>query len=161
MNVWRRGSLRENPYYRTAFRVTRVPPEIVQHRTVVKMIGQTRRLIGGDPRAHMIQGRPVTDAAVNVAESILLDAKGRIIEELLEHATERLPLDRARRAAEEVAAAFQVTDADTQAATNLTALYTWAERLLQEFLDEAPGAHPSFGALELELVPPYGRPGEE
>src|SRR5947209_4791003 len=157
MNIWRRGSLLENPYYRTAFRVARVPPEVAKHATLVKLIGQTRQLIGGDPQAHTIQGQPVTAADVNVAESILLDARQRIAAELLEHTTEHPPLDQVRQLAQEVGAALAPADAGPLPATNLTGLYGWGDCLVRQLTAGTAGA--SFGALELGLVPPYGRRG--
>jgi hypothetical protein len=33
--------------------------------------------------------------------------------------------------------------------------------MARQFLDSIPGPDPSFGALELDFVPPFGRPGEE
>jgi hypothetical protein len=160
MNIWRRGSLTENPYYRTAFQVARVPPEVVQHRTLVSMIGQTRRLIHGDPRAHVIQGEPVTDAAVNVAEGVLLDARQRIVEELLEHATEEPPLDGVRRLAQEVGARLAGTQTGPLPVTNPAGLYRLADCLVGQFAAAAIG-QASLGTLELELVPPFGPPQED
>src|SRR6266542_4006140 len=110
MNVWHRGSLTENPYYRTAFRVGRVPRDVVRHRTVVQLLGQTRRIVAADPQAHTVRGEPVTDAMLNAAEQVLLDAKQRIVEELLEHAAEEPPLDRVRQLARQAAAALAADD---------------------------------------------------
>ncbi len=104
MNVWRRGSLLENPYYRTAFQVARVPPEVEKHATLVKLVGMTRRLIQSDPQAHAIQGRPVTEAELNEADHVLGDVRRRIAEELLEHPTEQMSLETIQGRIEEVAA---------------------------------------------------------
>jgi hypothetical protein len=86
INPWRRGPLTVNPYYRTAFAVTRVPREVVQRKTVVGVIGQTRKVVRTDPRAHELVGGPVTEPELNAAEQILLDPHRRVIEELLTHA---------------------------------------------------------------------------
>lgn len=158
MNVWRRGPLLENPYYRTAFRVARVRPEDVQHRALVKMIGSTRRLVAADPQAHTIQGRPVTEADINVAEGILLDARQRIVEELLEHPTEQLPLDGVRRLMQDIIVALAGQESGPLPVVNWNGLFPLADVLLRQFLAEK--AVPVLGALELEVVPPYGRAEE-
>ena len=160
-NPWRRDVLSQNPYVRTAFRTARVPREIVKRRTVVNLIGQTRQLIEGDPQAHAIRGRPVSSADVNAAQSILLDPSQRMREELLEHATERLPLDTARRLAQEALAAIEAHGDEPPEVTSLVGLMPWAERMVGGFLDASTGADPSFGALEMAVVPPCGDPAED
>ena len=72
--------------------------------------GQTRKLIRTSPDAHVIQGQPVTEAQLNAADTILLDAKQRVLEELLEHAEELLPLDQVRQIAAEVAMALAASE---------------------------------------------------
>lgn len=160
-NPWRRGALSLNPYLRTAFRAARVPREVVKRRTVVNLIVQTRQLIEGDPQAHTIRGRPVSIADVNAADSVLFDPSQRVREELLEHATERLPLERVRKLAQEAVAAVEAQSEERLAVTNLAGLMPWTERMVSGFLDASPGADPSFGALELALVPPCGDAAEE
>jgi hypothetical protein len=161
LNIWRRGSLLENPYTRNAFRITRVPREVVRHRTIVQLIGQTKRIVNTDPSAHTVKEKPVMIAQVNVAEQILLDPKQRILEELLTHATEMPPLERVRRLAADAAAVMAVSDTERLPVTNLGCLEPWALAMARQFLDSIPGPDPSFGALELDFVPPFGRPGEE
>lgn len=161
MNVWRRGSLTQNPYARTAFRVARVPREVVRHRTVVELIVQTRQLVGADPKAHTIGGRPVDLAEINAAEQVLLDPRKRILEELLEHATERPPLQRVRKLAREAAEAMASDGGGRLAVTNLSGLEPWVGRLVRQFLDGLPAPDPSFGALEMDVPPPFGDPAEE
>lgn len=161
VNIWRRGSLLENPYVRNAFRVARVPREVVRHRTIVQLIGQTERIVNTDPTAHTIRGKPVSNAQINVAAQILLDPKQRILEEMLVHATETPPLERIRRLAADAAAAMAANDTGRLPVTNLEGLEPWAREMVRQFLDNIPGPDPSFGALELDLVPPFGRPGED
>ena len=157
MNVWRRGSLTTNPYVRTAFRVARVPRETTRHKTIVQLVGQTRRIVRVDPQAHAILGEPVTDAEINAAEQVLLDPKRRIMEELLHHAAEKPPLDRVRKQAAQAAEAMASEDSEDLPITNLSALESWARRIVTDLVEASPPTDPSFGALELELLPPYGR----
>lgn len=159
-NIWRRGSLTKNPYKRTAFRVARVPRDVVRHRTIVQLIGQTKRIVSADTQAHTIGGEPVSEAELNAAEQILLDPRQRIVEELLEHATERPRLERVHRLAREAVAAMAAEDTGRLPVTNLRGLQSWAQALVQEYMDGVLGADPSFGALELDLVPPFGRSEE-
>lgn len=160
MNLWRRGSLTRNPYHRTAFAVAQVPREVVRHSILVKLLGQTRRIVNADPQAHTIQGEPVTGAEINAAEQILLDPRQRIVEELLVHATEKPPLEQVRQLAREVAEAMSV-GSEAVPVTNIAAFEGLAQYLVARFLAGAPSAELSFGALELDLVPPFGRPGED
>lgn len=161
MNIWRRGSLTQNPYYRTLFRITRVPREITRHRTIVTLIGQTRQLVNADPLSHQINGSPVTDAEINAADPALTDPKRRIIEELLEHAAEEPPLGQVRKLAKEVAEAMAVDPSEKLTINDLSALEGLARSLIRQFLEQAPQSSPSFGALELEIVPPFGKVDEK
>lgn len=157
MNIWRRGPLRNNPYKRTAFRVSRVPRETVRHRILVQLIGRTKRVINTDPQAHVIEGRPVTEAEINSAEQVLLDPKLRVMEELLEHATERFSLERVRSLAKEAAEAIAAPSSDAQKATNRGGLQSFAKELVWQFLNTSERPDPAFGALEMDLIPPFGR----
>ena len=85
MNPWRNGSVLRNPYHATAFRVARLPVQIARHRAVVQYLRDTMRFISSRPGEHAIAGEPVTEAILNQAEQVLLDARQRIVEELLEH----------------------------------------------------------------------------
>lgn len=156
MNPWRRSSLTHNPYSRTAFRVARIPREITRRRTLVQLISQTDNLIDTHPRAHTIDGTPVTRAELNAVGKILLDPRQRIVEELLEHATESLPLADVRKLSAEVTEAMQVESSAPLPLTDLRVLEGWVRSLLQQFLVDTPPVDPSFGALELELIPPFG-----
>ena len=154
MNPWRRGPLTRNPYIRTAFRVARVPREITRRRTLLQIISQTENLLG---KGYYIEDEPVSQAELNVMTQILLDARQRIVAELLEHATEKPPLDRVRKLAREVAIAMTPEDeAGPIEITNLRVLDLWEQHLVQQFLEQAPALDPSFGATELRLVPPFG-----
>ncbi len=161
MNIWRRGSLSRNPYRRTAFRVARVPREVVRHRTIVELIGRTKRIVNTKPQEHTIDGKSVTLTEVNMAEQILLDPKQRILEELLEHSLEKPPLARVRKLAQEAALAMEIETVEQLPVTNLIALQVWASDLVQKFLGDAPDPDPSFGALELDIIPPFGNAGDE
>jgi hypothetical protein len=156
MNIWRRGPLTQNPYLRTAFRVARVPREITRRRTLVRLVNQTRHVVSIDPQAHTIRGAPVTMTKLNAAEQILLDPPQRILEELLEHAAEAPPLEQVRKLAAEATRALAEDGLTSAPVTNLRGLQLWAHSLAQQFLESVPGPDPSFGALELDIVPPFG-----
>lgn len=156
MNPWRRSSLTHNPYSRTAFRVARVPREITRRKTLVQLIGQTENFVKTHPQAHTIEGTPVTRAELNAVGKILLDPKQRIVAELLEHATESLPLADVRKLFAEVTEAMRVESSVPLPLTDLRVLEGWVRSLLQQFLIDTPPVDPSFGALELELIPPFG-----
>jgi len=153
MNVWRRGPLAQNPYLRTAFRVCRVPREITRRPTLLQMLTQTRNVTRADPTAHTIDGQPVTQEQLNVAEKILLDPTRRIAEELLHHATRTLPLKQVRELAERCARAMLEETPDAAAGVNLRGLESWLADLVAQGV---AASDPSFGALELTLDPPFG-----
>ena len=159
MNIWRRGALNKNPYYRTAFRVARVSREMLQHSAVVRLLGQTRRVVDADPQAHRIRGEAVTRTDINAAEQILLDARQRIAEELLHHATELPPLQAIRKLNAEVAGCIAADTSLTPG--NLEGIAPLAQALVQRYLSAVPEPASSFGALELDLAPPFGFPEEE
>ena len=161
MNIWRRGALHKNPYYRTAFRLARVPRETVQYATIVKILGQTRKVVGADSQAHRIKGEPVARTDINAAEQILLDPKQRIAEELLHHATESLPLHVIKKLSAEAARYLAVEDASGLTAINPHSLVPLAQALVQRYLSSVPEPLPHFGALELDLVPPFGSAEED
>jgi len=161
MNIWRRSSLNENPYYRTAFQLTRVPRQVVRHKLIVQIIGQTRRTVRADPQAHRIAGQPVTEAMINAAEEILLDPERRIHEELLEHAAEKPMLEPIRKLLAEIDAGLAIGEASFLPVVNLEALRPWTTSLVRRFLSALPVPDPSFGARELELIPPFGRIQED
>jgi hypothetical protein len=155
MNIWRRYPLGRNPYLRNAFRVARVPRGVVSHPKLVKLMGQTRRI--ADAGGHTIAGQPVSPADVNAAVSVLLDPRQRIAEELLEHTFEKPPLDALRKLARESAELLSNAGAGPLALKNTAMLRDLIWAFAAEFLAEHPGPDPSFGALELDLPPPFGR----
>jgi len=155
MNIWRGGSLTENPYVRNAFRVARVPREVARRQTLVQYIGQTRAMISADPGAHRIRGESVTHEELNQAEAILLSSDQRILEELLTHATESPQISRLRRLAKEAAAAMAVGQ-DALGPIDPRILHPMLLDIVRLYLPEIPGAEASLGALELELPPPFG-----
>jgi hypothetical protein len=157
MSIWSRESLDENPYYYTAFRIARVSRETTRHKVIVKRVGSTRRIIDRDPDQHQIQGKAVTEADVNVAEQVLVDAHRRIEEELIEHAAEELPLKQLHALSQRAAQAMAVNEQIQLPVTNLEALRPWAARVVEQFLDGQPASSALFGALELDIVPPFGR----
>ena len=161
MNPWRRGPLAKNPYARNAFRVARVPREIVRRRTIVQLMGQTKRVVSADPRLHTIKGEPVTEAEINAAEQILLDPKQRIVEELLVHATERPKLERVHKLAQQIAEAMKADENAPLQATNLKGLQPWVREIVKQFLDAKPGEEPSLDTLEAKFIPPFGQPEED
>lgn len=159
MSVWRRWPITQSPYARTAFRLARVPREIVRHRTVVQLIGQTSQVVASGG-AHVVSGRAVTVEELNWAEQVLHDPLQRLQEELIEHAAERAPTEALRkldRRAAELMAPGAASD-DKAAAGELLRLGVGG--LVEAYLGAAPPAEPSLGAAELELCAPFG-PDEE
>ena len=158
MNIWQRQSITQNPYYRTAFRVTRVPRKEIAFKKVARLSNRTRSIIDVDPKAHSINGEPVTLAELNSAEQILFDPRQRMEEELLEHAAETLDLDYVSSLAA-AAAESLAPGGGAPPTANLAGLLPWLDQLFPEYLESAPAGEASFGALELRNPPPFGRSG--
>lgn len=160
MNPWRRGPVTQNPYYRTAFRVTRVPREITRHSTVVKMIGQTRNVVESDLSNHGIAGEPVTMAELNAAEKVILNAVSRLHEELLHHAAEPSPFGQLRKLALEVEKQLANPETPPLSISRPAVFRPLAEHVLGLALESLPKPDPSFGARELGMPPPFA-PSED
>ena len=159
MNIWRKGPIQQNPYYRTVFRISRVPREETRHQHLVKAIGKTRRIVQTAPERHPINGKTVSDAELNAAEKILLNPQERIAEELLHHAAETLPMERIKHLSDEVARAM-----DGEAPLEIedfSWLNNWVAHLCERFLCEHPLTGISFGPLELHVAPPFGPTDEK
>jgi hypothetical protein len=147
--------LAESPYRRTAFRIARVPREVVRHRTVVQIIGQTSQVVAAGSGQHVVLGRIVTTEEVNWAQQILLDPRQRLREELVEHASERAPVE-ALRKLDRRAAELMAPAATGGAPGALAFLRPHVSGLCDRCGTAAPPVDPSFGALELEPAAPFG-----
>ncbi len=172
MTVWRRGSLGRNPYRRTAFCIARAPREITRHGSLVQLVTQTRNVIKADSQAHTIsepaipprsqaEDVPVSLEELNAAERILLEPRDRILEELLHHATEHVPLEDVRKLLKRCAEAMAPGEDEAPCATDTGTLKVLTDHVFERFLEATGRCEGSFGALELTLVPPLGAIGED
>ena len=161
MSIWQHGSVAENPYLRTPFRVAMLPREVVRRASLVQRIGQARSIATANPRANSIRGSAVSLAEVNDADEILLKPERRILAELLVHATETPPLSRVRALARKAASDLARPDDDTPTGIDCAKLKPLLVDLVGHCLDGMEPAEPSFGALETTLVPPFGQRQEE
>ncbi len=161
MNLWRNGPIYQNPYYRTAFRIGRVPREMSRHRTLVKCIGQTRKIVNNTPDRHVVNGEPVSMAELNSAEEILLDPLRRIREELLHHATEPPPIQRIKQLAEQILESLSEVADNPLEIRDFSWIDEWTAHLSERSLDDQPLTEQAFGPDELEIAPPFGKPDEE
>jgi hypothetical protein len=158
MQLWRRKSMRRNPYYETAFRLARVPGDMTDPALVVETISQTRELMEADPAAHKVMGDAVKASDVNQAELILLDPVKRSLEELIEPAILSDNPDAVSELQREAAALLE-PEAGMARLTN-PALFArwfgqvWAEARLAESVSEG-----GLGVSELEIAAPWGPPG--
>jgi hypothetical protein len=156
---WKKVKLvTRNPYQRTAFRVVMMPREIIRHRTVSNYITQARDLVKTNPKAHTIQGEPVTLADLVEAEKVLQEEphQARILEELIEHPTESLGLDHLKNLESELLESIQPRQGLAELPVQVDFLRLWLPELVEQILDEIGRPDPLFGGLELELRPPFG-----
>lgn len=157
MNLWRQGPLNRNPYRATAFRLTRVPREVVDRSMVVELVGQTRQTSHADPSAHTVDGHPVSESDLNQAELVVLDPQRRLLEELLEHPLDGVGADRFSDLAREAARLMAGDPTAPLGWTGGKALAEWTTEFGCRFLAQAEPSDPTFGSAELDLVPPWGR----
>jgi hypothetical protein len=155
-NPWRRGPVTTNPYWQSAFRITRTAREITQQRTLVQRITETRSILRTNPAAHTVQGKSVTQEQLNAAEKTLLDPQTRILEELLHHRTERPPLDQIRRLLGELTPSPDDQTPRTDGFSCPLLVELLMNHLVSRFLETVEAPHPSFGASELLISPPFG-----
>lgn len=162
MKIWRHGNITNNPYQRTAFRVTRVPREVTRRRTIAHLIMQTKRMVKADPRSHIVEGKPVTLAEINKAEAVVLDVRKRILEEMMAHGREIPPLQRLEELTRKALDMIQYErKAESKDLVNHKALRVVLQDLIQLYLNDVQAPEPCFGALELTLFPPFGPLKEE
>ena len=156
MNIWRRGPLGKNPYARTVFRIARVERDKTKRKTIVKLIGRVKKIVKRDPRAHLIQGETVDEADINMAEKIILDPEARVVEELLEHLPEKLPLQRVRALITEAAEAMEAMAGAGAGDPDPWALLPWTREIAAAYIKENALPAPPLGHLELAVPPPFG-----
>lgn len=158
MQLWHRSSLRRNPYYHTAFRLTRVPSDVTDPNLVAEIISQTRQLMEADPTAHSVQGETVSASAVNQAELVLLDSVRRSMEELIEPAAPPDDPNALSEMQREVLALLESAPGEVRL-TN-PAIFArwfgqvWAKARLGESVSDG-----ALGVSELEIIAPWGSPG--
>ena len=155
MTAWQSDEASQNPYTRTAFRITRVARETTQHRRLVQQIGATRRIMRAAPDAHVVAGLPVAEAELNDAEHALLSARDRLWEELRHHAAEPPRAEMLQPVLDQVREAVrQIAEAGADEAPRLAFLREWTESLSRQVLETPPA--PWLGRAELAPVPPFG-----
>jgi len=161
VKIWRQGSITDNPYQRTAFRVTRLPREATRRRTIAHLVAQTKRMVEADPRSHIVDGKPVTLAEINQAEAVVLDVRERIVEEMVAHGREIPPIHRLEELARKTLDMIRSEgSAGAKGLVNRKALGVVFQELIQLYLNDVQAPESCFGALELKLHPPFG-PFEE
>jgi hypothetical protein len=160
MNVWMQRAITSNPYDRNAFRVTKVPKELVKHRTVIGQITRTKKIIDADSQAHKINEKEVSHAEINAAEEIILDPEKRIYEELLEHSTEKLKMKDVKKLIGEINMLLESDAGEKPPVSNFNFLKIWAMHLVIEHASVFQDTSPSFGALEMKAIPPFGQKGD-
>jgi len=156
MKIWNIESITINPYHKTAFKIARVSREIENHRAMVQLIGQTKRIIKHDPKSHQVNNQPVNESQINKAESILLNPKKRIIEELLFHATESQPINHVTKSYSDIKKLLNINKDSNFLLQNTQFLKSFGKYFATRFVEEKQLPHLSFGALEMRIVPPFG-----
>lgn len=162
MNLWRRSPIDTNPYRRTAFRVARLPREMMDRSAVVESVAQVRQLQELDPEAHRLDGTVVGASLLNEAELILLDPRKRLLEEFLEHPDETAG-NRAghegviRSLCAEGLALLEVPGGSSGTWSNWVTVNAWIREVARSHLSESFGSEISLGAAELELASPWGK----
>jgi hypothetical protein len=130
--------------------------EVIRHKTMVQLIGQTRKIIRTSPEHHSIKRVPVTSAELNQAEKILLDQKLRMAEELLHHAVCPSPKKQLKELNQRVRGILAETADQTPEAEDFSWVNELSQILCERFLDGQRQIEITAGPLELEIVPPLG-----
>jgi hypothetical protein len=109
-----------------------------------------------DEKACVIHGRAVTIEEINAAEQILLSPQQRILEELLTHRSERLPLAQVEKLARDAEELMQGELADGLKPGDVASRRILLHEFIRQYLDAIRTTGSGVGALELTLAPPFG-----
>lgn len=96
-NIWLRGSIQTNPYDETAFQALGINRDVVARLEIGQRVEERRQAARLMPGFYRLGERPLTDPDVTQAAQILADPTRRILEELLVHKPEALPLEELER----------------------------------------------------------------
>ncbi len=86
-----------NPYYETAFQALGINRDVVSRPEIGQKVEERRQAARLMPGFYRLGERPLTDADVTQAAQILADPTRRMLEELLVHQPESLPVDELER----------------------------------------------------------------
>lgn len=96
-NIWKKGSLKTNPYYETAFQALGITRDIISLAEIGQKVEERRQAVKAMPGYYKLGERDLTQADITNARQILFNPTRRILEELLEHNPESLPVDEIER----------------------------------------------------------------
>lgn len=96
-NIWLRGSIQTNPYDETAFQVLGISRDVVSRLEIGQKVEERRQAVRLMPGFYRLGARPLTDPDITQAAQILADPTRRMLEELLAHKPETLPVEELER----------------------------------------------------------------
>ena len=96
-NIWLKGSVKTNPYHETTFQALGITRETISRVEIGQKVEERRQAVRLMPGFFQLGERPLTNTDITQAAQILADPTRRILEELLTHKPEVLPVDELER----------------------------------------------------------------
>jgi hypothetical protein len=158
-NIWKKGPLTINPYYETAFRVLGITRDVTSRAEIGQRIEERRQAVAMMPGFYNVGERPLTGSDITAAGQILSDPTRRILEELLEHRPESLPVDEVER----VRARLAMPDwpDGPLPLRHLAFLLRVVQEMAQDYLENLPPVEVPPFPIDIRSIPPFGLLEEE
>lgn len=153
-NIWIKGSVLTNPYHETAFQLLGITRDITSRKIIAQKMEDRKQAIRTMNGFYRVGNRPLTEADVTHAGSILFDPVARAFESVLEHKPESLHLDALKRFGENLK--MPIFPEKRPSICHLKGLAHTMRELALDYIDKLdPVEIPPF-PLVLRPVPPFG-----
>jgi hypothetical protein len=153
-NIWLKGSVKTNPYYETAFQALGISRDVVSRAEIGQKVEEKRQAVRLMPGFFKLGERPLTDPDVTQAGQILADPTRRMLEELLVHKPETLPVDELDR----LEARLPQPDwpEELPPPRHLRFLLRVIQEMALDALANLPPVDPPPFPINLDTIPPFG-----
>lgn len=152
-NIWKKGSLKINPYYETAFQVLGITRDVTSRTEIGQRVEERRQAVRNVSGFYTLGERALTETDITNASQILSDPTRRILEELLEHKPEQLPTEEIER----IQARLNIPDwPEKPPPRHLKFLLRVVQELALEYLQNLPPIEVPPFPVNVNPIPPFG-----
>ncbi|MFO1432354.1 MAG: hypothetical protein U1F76_19790 [Candidatus Competibacteraceae bacterium] len=160
MNIWKKGPLTTNPYYETAFQALGITRDVTARAEIDQKVGERRQAVTHVPGYYRLGKRALTPADVTTARQILFDPTRRMLEELLEHQPESLPVEALERFRSRLPMPPDWPET-LPPPQHLRFLLLAVQEFALEYLNNLPPVEVPPFPVNLDPIPPFGLLEEE